>query len=188
MIDPTAVVERPSDIGEGTNVWRFCHVMAGAHVGRDCMLGQGVFVAGGAVIGDRVRVQNNVSIYDGVVIEDDVFLGPSCVLTNVKNPRANQRGTREPTRISRGATIGANATLVCGVTVGSWAFIGAGAVVTRDVADYALVVGVPGRRVGWVSRRGCRLPAPDGHGVMRCPETGDGYLLADGVVQRYVVA
>lgn len=188
VIDPTAVVEEPSDIGEGTKVWRFCHVMAGARVGRDCTLGQGVFVAGEAVIGDRVKIQNNVSVYAGVTLEDDVFLGPSCVLTNVKRPRANRRGTFEPTLVRRGATIGANATIVCGVTVGAWAFVAAGAVVTRDVPDHALVMGVPARHAGWVSRAGCRLPEPDADGVMRCPESGEAYLLSGGEVARYALA
>ena len=188
FVDETAVVEQPCTIGEGTKIWRFCHVMAGATIGSDCTIGQGVFVAGGAVIGDRVKIQNNVSVYDGVAIEDDAFLGPSCVLTNVKNPRARHRGHRESTRIGRGATIGANATLICGVTVGAWAFVAAGAVVTRDVAEHALVMGVPARWVGWVSRHGARLPAPDDDGVMRCPETGEAYLLTEGTVSRYVMA
>jgi UDP-2-acetamido-3-amino-2,3-dideoxy-glucuronate N-acetyltransferase len=187
-VDPTAVVEQPCVIGEGTKVWRFCHVMAGARIGAGCTLGQGVFVAGGAMIGDRVKIQNHVSVYDGVEIEDDAFLGPSCVLTNVRRPRANRRGKRERTLIRRGATIGANATIVCGVTIGQWAFVAAGAVVTEDVADHALVSGVPARRTGWVSRAGCLLPDPDESGVMRCPESGEAYLLSDGEVSRYVIA
>src|SRR5271170_3613011 len=136
---PSATVDEPCEIGEGTKIWHYGHVMSGARVGRGCVLGQNVFVAAGAVVGDRVRVQNNVSVYDGVVVEDDVFLGPSCVLTNVSNPRAGvrRRGQFEMTRIRRGATLGANATVVCGLTVGRHAFIAAGAVVTADVPDYA---------------------------------------------------
>lgn len=157
QIHETACVDEPCSIGPGTVIWHFAHVMPGARIGARCMLGQGVFVASTAVLGDGVRVQNNVSIYDGVEIGDDVFLGPSCVLTNVKNPRAGRAGTRAPTRIGRGATIGANATLVCGVTIGRYAFVGAGAVVTHDVPDYALVVGTPARVVGWVSEDGERV-------------------------------
>jgi UDP-2-acetamido-3-amino-2,3-dideoxy-glucuronate N-acetyltransferase len=176
FVHPSAFVDEPCQIGEGTSVWHFCHVMSGARIGRGCVLGQNVFVAGGAVVGDRVRVQNNVSLYDGVVVEDDVFLGPSCVLTNVSNPRAEirRRGSFETTRIRRGATLGANATVVCGVTVGRHAFVAAGAVVTRDVPDYALIMGVPGRRAGWMGRHGERL-APDpagGEGVWICPASG----------------
>jgi UDP-2-acetamido-3-amino-2,3-dideoxy-glucuronate N-acetyltransferase len=152
----TACVDEPATIGDGTEVWHFCHVMSGARVGRRCVFGQNVFVAAGAVVGDRVRVQNNVSIYDGVKIEDDVFIGPSAVLTNVSNPRAeiSRKGQFETTRIRRGATLGANATVVCGVTIGRHAFIAAGAVVTRDVRDYALILGVPGRQAGWMGRHG----------------------------------
>jgi len=190
FIHSTAVVDGGALIGNGTRIWHFCHVMSGARIGRECMLGQGVFVADGAILGDRVRVQNNVSIYGGVEIEDQVFLGPSCVLTNVKNPRAevSRRDRFERTLLCHGATIGANATIVCGVTVGRYAFVGAGAVVTHDVDDYALVVGTPARRVAWVSERGCRLPEPDEDGVMRCPESGEGYLLVDGQVSRMVMA
>lgn len=172
----SACVDEPCTIGAGTQIWHFCHVMSGARIGRACVLGQNVFVAAGAIVGDRVRVQNNVSIYEGVEIEDDVFLGPSCVLTNVVNPRAEirRRDQFAPTRIRRGATIGANATIVCGVTIGRHAFIGAGAVVTHDVADYALILGVPGRRAAWVGRHGVRLEhdAEAGEGRWRCPESG----------------
>lgn len=181
FIHASAIVDDPSVIGEGTKVWHFCHVMRGARVGSGCVLGQNVFVASGAVVGDRVRVQNNVSIYDGVEIEDDVFLGPSCVLTNVSNPRAeiSKKGSFERTVIRRGATIGANATLVCGVTIGRYAMIGAGAVVTRDVPDYALVVGVPGRQAGWVGRHGVALVS-EGEGEWRCPESGYRYVEEGG--------
>jgi UDP-2-acetamido-3-amino-2,3-dideoxy-glucuronate N-acetyltransferase len=156
FIHETACIDEPCTIGEGTRVWHFAHVMAGATIGARCVLGQGVFVSGKAVLGDGVRVQNQVSLYDGVVIEDDVFLGPSSVFTNVRNPRASITGERVETRVRTGATIGANATIVCGVTIGRYAFVGAGAVVTRDVPDHALVVGNPARRVGWVDREGRR--------------------------------
>ncbi len=181
---PSACVDEPCAVGAGTRIWHFCHVMSGARIGRDCVLGQNVFVAGGAVVGDRVRVQNNVSIYDGVVIEDDAFLGPSCVLTNVSNPRAgiDRRGHFEATLVRRGATIGANATLVCGVTVGRHAFVAAGAVVTRDVPDYALVAGVPARPSGWMGRHGERLvPDPGGApGAWICPVGGLHYQEGEG--------
>ena len=184
------MVDEGARVGAGTRVWHFCHLMAGARVGADCTLGQNVFVAAGAVIGDRVKIQNNVSVYDGAVVEDEVFLGPSCVLTNVSNPRAgvSRRGQYEQTLLRHGCTLGANATVVCGVTVGRFAFVAAGAVVTKDVADYALVIGVPAVQQGWVSRRGCRLPEPDDDGVMRCPESGEGYLLVDGELQRLEIA
>lgn len=178
-IHPSAVIDEPCVIGEGTRIWHFCHVMAGARIGQRCNVGQNVFVASSAVVGDGVKVQNNVSIYDGVIVEDEVFLGPSCVLTNVRNPRAavNRRDQFEITRLGRGCTIGANATIVCGVRIGPHAFVGAGAVVTRDVAPHALVTGVPARPSGWVSHRGCVLPAPDAAGRMRCPESGRSYRL-----------
>lgn len=177
---PTAVIDAPASVGEGTQIWHFCHVMAGARIGRRCVLGQNVFVAAHAILGDGVRVQNNVSIYDGVEIEDEVFLGPSAVLTNVTNPRAQirRRDCYERTLLRRGATIGANATLVCGVTIGRYAFIGAGAVVTRDVPDYALILGVPGRQAGWMSRHGQRLEPRD-DGLFVCPESGYRYRLDD---------
>ena len=156
---PTACVDEPASIGPGTRIWHFCHVMSGARIGAGCTLGQNVFVGAEVVVGDRVKVQNNVSLYDGVLVEDDVFLGPSCVFTNVKNPRAavSRRGELSTTWLGRGCTVGANATVVCGVRVGAHAMIGAGAVVTRDVVEHALVVGVPARRVGWVGEAGERL-------------------------------
>lgn len=174
---PSAFIDEPSDIGPGTKVWHFCHVMAGAHIGRDCVLGQNVFLAGGVVIGDNVRIQNNVSIYEGVELESDVFCGPSSVFTNVSIPRAQivRRSQYERTLVRRGATIGANATIVCGATIGRYAFIGAGAVVRGDVPDYALMLGVPARRRGWMSRHGHRLPSADTAHVMRCPESGWAY-------------
>lgn len=179
IIHPSSCVDAPAHIGAGTHIWHFCHVMRGAHIGRDCTLGQNVFVASGAHIGDRVKIQNNVSVYDGVIIEDEVFLGPSCVLTNVKNPRAfiSQRDAYVPIRLKRGATIGANATIICGVTIGPYAMVAAGAVVTADVPAHALVAGVPARRVGWVSHRGKPLPTPDQQGRARCPGSDRLYLI-----------
>jgi UDP-2-acetamido-3-amino-2,3-dideoxy-glucuronate N-acetyltransferase len=175
----SACIDEPCDIGEATQIWHFCHVMTGATIGARCVLGQNVFVASGVVVGDGVRVQNNVSLYAGTVIEDDVFLGPSCVLTNVTNPRAaiDRRALFETTRLRRGSTIGANATLLGGVTIGRHAFIGAGAVVTRDIPDYALIVGVPGRPTGFMSRHGYKLPEPRADGLMVCPASGYRYRL-----------
>jgi UDP-2-acetamido-3-amino-2,3-dideoxy-glucuronate N-acetyltransferase len=153
---PTAVIDRGAHLGAGTEVWHFCHVMQGARVGGDCVLGQNVFVASRARVGNRCRIQNNVSIYDGVVLEDDVFVGPSAVFTNVKNPRAtiDRRAAVVATRVGRGATIGANATIVCGVAIHEYAFVAAGAVVTHDVAAHEVVAGVPARRSGWICRCG----------------------------------
>ena len=170
----SAWVDDGCEIGDGTKIWHFCHVQKGARIGRGCVFGQNVNVANDVVIGDRVKVQNNVSIYTGTVIEDYVFLGPSCVLTNVTNPRSeiNRHSLYEKTLLRRGCSVGANATIVCGITVGRYAFIGAGAVVAKDVVDYALVLGVPGRRVGWVSRHGIPLRNPDAAGVYTCPESG----------------
>jgi len=177
FVHPTAVVDEGAAIGSGTRIWHFAHVCRGARIGRNCVLGQNTFVADGVRLGDNVKVQNNVSIYTGTEIEDDVFLGPSCVLTNVTNPRSqvNRHALYERTLIRRGATIGANATIVCGVTIGRYAFIAAGAVVTRDVPDYALMVGVPARQRGWVSRHGHPLPPPGPDGIRVCPETGFRY-------------
>lgn len=182
-VHPTAVLDEGAQIGKGTKVWHFSHVMKGAKLGERCVLGQNVNVDGGVVIGNNVKVQNNVSIYTGLVIEDDVFLGPSCVLTNVSNPRSqiNRHSLYERTVIRRGATIGANATIVCGVAIGRYAFIGAGAVVTGDVPDYALMLGNPARRKGWMSRHGHVLNHTGDDTILICPESGFRYrLLANG--------
>jgi UDP-2-acetamido-3-amino-2,3-dideoxy-glucuronate N-acetyltransferase len=170
----SAYVDEPCEIGEGTKIWHFTHVMKGAKIGNRCVLGQNVNVDGGVVVGNNVKIQNNVSLYTGVVVEDDVFLGPSCVLTNVSNPRSqvSRHSLYEKTTLRRGCSIGANATIVCGVTIGRYAFVGAGAVVTKDVPDYALMLGNPARQHGWMSRHGHRLGTPDEHGVMKCPESG----------------
>jgi UDP-2-acetamido-3-amino-2,3-dideoxy-glucuronate N-acetyltransferase len=175
------VIDQPCEIGDGTKIWHFTHVMKAAKIGSRCILGQNVNVDGGVVIGNNVKIQNNVSLYTGVVVEDDVFLGPSCVLTNVSNPRSqvNRHSLYERTHLRRGCSIGANATILCGVTVGRYAFVGAGAVVTKDVPDYALVVGNPARQHGWMSRHGHRLPAPDAEGIMQCPESGYRYKEAE---------
>lgn len=180
-IHETACVES-SDIGDGTRIWHFCHVMSGARLGRACSLGQNVFIATGVVVGNGVKIQNNVSLYSGTTVEDHVFIGPSCVLTNVSNPRAQieRKHQFERTLLRRGCTLGANATVLCGLTIGRYAMVGAGAVATRSVADYALVVGTPARQVGWVSRHAQRLTEADEHGVMRCPESGYRYRLVDG--------
>ncbi|HLV22516.1 MAG TPA: acyltransferase [Polyangiaceae bacterium] len=183
VIHPTAVIDAGALIGAGTHVWHFCHVMGKAQIGAAVMLGQNCFVADGVRIGDGARIQNNVSLYDGVVIEQDVFIGPSAVFTNVKNPRATvrRRGHFSATRVGRGATVGANATIVCGVELGEYCFVGAGAVVTHDVPPYALVLGVPARQTGWVSRHAEPLRF-DGDGRARCPASGSGYRLVDGHV------
>jgi len=174
---PTAVIDEPCEIGEGTKIWHFSHIMKGAKIGRKCVLGQNCNVDQNVVIGDNVKVQNNVSIYSGLEIEDDVFLGPSCVLTNVTNPRSQvvRHALYEKTLLKRGCTIGANSTIVCGVTIGRYAFIAAGAVVVKDAPDYALMMGVPARQAGWMSRHGHILRNPDAEGIMLCPESGFRY-------------
>jgi len=174
---PSAYVDEPCDIGAGTKIWHFAHIQPNAKIGENCIFGQNTMVGSDVVIGSNVKVQNNVAIYTGTVIEDDVFLGPSCVLTNITNPRSQvvRRALYEETLLRRGATIGANATIVCGTTVGRYAFIAAGTVVTRDIPDYALVVGVPGKVVGWMSRHGHRLEELNADGVYVCPESGFRY-------------
>src|SRR5437016_4152214 len=186
FVHESAYVDNGAQVGAGTKIWHFSHIMKGARIGARSVLGQNVNVDGGAIIGENVKIQNNVSVYAGVVIEDDVFLGPSCVLTNVTNPRAevNRHSLYETTRLKRGCTVGANATIVCGVTIGRYAFIGAGSVVTKSVADFALVVGNPGRQIGWMSRHGHRLNSPDSRGVMRCPESGYRYEKTDSGILR----
>jgi UDP-2-acetamido-3-amino-2,3-dideoxy-glucuronate N-acetyltransferase len=176
-VHPSSYVDVPCEIGEGTKIWHFCHVMANAKIGTGCILGQNVLVSSHVEIGNNVKIQNNVSLYTGAVIEDDVFLGPSCVLTNIVNPRSEiiRRHMYEKTIIRKGASVGANATIVCGSTIGRYAFIAAGAVVTKDVPDYALMMGVPARRAAWMSRHGYRLGPPDVNGVMTCPYSGMRY-------------
>jgi UDP-2-acetamido-3-amino-2,3-dideoxy-glucuronate N-acetyltransferase len=181
----TAIVDDGAIIGNGTKVWHFAHVFKGAVIGENCSFGQNTMVSGGVLVGANVKVQNNVAIYTGTTIEDDVFLGPSCVLTNVTNPRSQvvRRSLYEETLIRRGATIGANATIVCGITLGRYSFIAAGAVVAKDVPDYAMMVGVPGRHVGWMSRHGHPLKAPDAEGIMICPESGYRYQENKGTLR-----
>ena len=183
----TAIVDAGARLGAGTKVWHFSHVCGGAQIGDGCSLGQNVFVGNDVVIGHRAKIQNNVSIYDAVRLEDDVFCGPSMVFTNVYNPRAAvaRKAEYKPTVIRQGATLGANCTIVCGSTVGRFAFVGAGSVVNRDVPDYALVVGVPARRIGWMSEHGERLELPArGEGEATCPATGQKYRLQGQTVRR----
>lgn len=180
FIHETAVVDDGAQIGNGTKIWHFCHVMGTAQIGENCVLGQNVFVGNKAVLGNNVKVQNNVSVYEGVTCEDDVFLGPSMVFTNVVNPRSavNRKEEFKKTMVKKGATIGANATIVCGVTLGEYCFIGASAVITKDVKPFALMVGVPARQKGWVSRSGAIL----GEDLV-CPETGEKYILDGGFLK-----
>lgn len=184
-IHPTAVVDADCRIGDETKVWHFTHIMSYCKIGKNCNIGQNVFVASGVELGDNVKVQNNVSLYDGVVCEDDVFLGPSMVFTNVLNPRSfvNRKAEFKKTVVRKGATIGANATIVCGNNIGRYALIGAGAVVTKSVPDYALVVGNPATQIGWVSALGHTLEF-DGEGFATCPESGSRYQLKDNQVSE----
>ena len=181
----TAVIDEGCGIGKGTKIWHFTHIMTGCKIGENCNFGQNVVVSPGVVLGNNVKVQNNVSIYTGVICEDDVFLGPSMVFTNVINPRSavNRKAEYAKTIVGRGASIGANATIVCGNDIGEFAFIGAGAVVTKAVPAYALVVGNPARHVGWMSEYGHRLNF-DENGIAICPESGDKYQLSNGIVRK----
>ena len=181
----TAIVDEGAQIGADTRIWHWVHVCPGARIGERCSLGQNVFVGNDVVIGNNVKIQNNVSVYDAVTLEDDVFCGPSMVFTNVYNPRAavTRKNEYRRTLVRQGATLGANCTIVCGATIGRYAFVGAGAVVQKDVPDFALVVGVPARQIGWMSRFGERLELPlQGSGEAVCPHTGERYVLQDGVV------
>jgi UDP-2-acetamido-3-amino-2,3-dideoxy-glucuronate N-acetyltransferase len=181
----TAIIDEGCTIGEGTRIWHFSHIMKGCTIGRDCTIGQNVVISPDVVIGNRVKIQNNVSVYTGVICEDDVFLGPSCVFTNVINPRSaiSRKHQYQSTFVEKGATIGANATILCGHRIGKYAMIGAGAVVTKDVPPYALVVGNPARQIGWISAYGHRLTF-DSEGVAICPESGIVYYLQDGKVEQ----
>ncbi len=177
----TVIIDEGARVGPGTKIWHFSHVMSQAQIGHDCVLGQNVFVSGKARIGNCVKIQNNVSVYDSVILEDDVFCGPSCVFTNVINPRSfvERKTEYQETRIESGASIGANATIVCGVRIGKYAMIGAGAVVTKDVKPFALMLGVPAKQKGWVSRVGAVL-----NKTLTCPETGEKYEEKDGLLIR----
>ena len=184
-IHPTAIVDPGARIGEDCRIWHWVHISSGAVIGARCSLGQNVYVGNKVVIGDNVKIQNNVSVYDAVTLEDDVFCGPSMVFTNVYNPRSavTRKNEYRPTLVKRGASLGANCTIVCGVTVGEYAFVGAGAVITRDVKPYAVMAGVPARHIGWMSAHGARLQLPlAGDGEATCPETGQRYVMTGGRV------
>lgn len=185
FVHPTAVVDEGCEIGTGTKIWHFSHIMPGCKLGENCNIGQNVVISPEVVLGKNVKVQNNVSLYTGVTCGDDVFLGPSCVFTNVTNPRSavNRRGQYAKTHVGRGASIGANATIICGHDIGEFAFIGAGAVVTKDVPAYALLIGNPARQLGWMSEYGHRLTFGE-KGVAVCPESGDKYKLQNNKVTK----
>jgi UDP-2-acetamido-3-amino-2,3-dideoxy-glucuronate N-acetyltransferase len=178
-IHPTAIVDEGASIGKGTKIWHFAHIMAPCSIGEGCNLGQNVFIANGVTLGNNVKIQNNVSVYKGVICEDDVFLGPSMVFTNVLNPRSfvNQKDGYVPTLVKKGATIGANATIVCGITIGAYSLIGAGTVVVKEVPDYALVIGNPSRQIGWVSKNGHRLQFGEDN-IAYCEASEERYILA----------
>ena len=181
----TAVIDADCVIGKGTKIWHFCHIMPNSKIGENCNIGQNVVISPEVILGNNVKVQNNVSIYTGVICEDDVFLGPSMVFTNVINPRSavNRRGKYSKTNVGRGATIGANETIICGHNIGEYAFIGAGAVVTKNIPPYALVVGNPAKQIGWMSEYGERLMF-DEEGIAICPSTNDKYYLKNGTVAK----
>lgn len=185
FVHPSAIVDAGAKIGAGTRVWHFCHLMAGSVIGENCILGQNVYIDVNVIIGNRVKIQNNVSVYQGVLVEDDVFLGPSMVFTNVLNPRSfiERKDEFKKTFVRRGASIGANATILCGIEVGEYALIGAGAMVTKDVPAYGLVTGNPARLIGWVSEAGLRLVF-ENSGIAACPQTGQKYQLINGRAVR----
>jgi UDP-2-acetamido-3-amino-2,3-dideoxy-glucuronate N-acetyltransferase len=185
-IHPSSIIDEPCVIGKGTKIWHFCHVMAGARIGENCTLGQNVMIASNVVIGNNVKIQNNVSVYTGVELEQDVFCGPSCVFTNVLNPRTqiSRHNDYQRTLVRRGATIGANATIICGITIGQYAFIGAGSVVRHNVPDYALIIGVPGNQNGWMSRHGYKLVPTNDENIMICPISGWRYQEVESGIVR----
>ena len=186
-VHPSAIVDEGAQIGEGSRVWHFAHVCSGARIGKGVSLGQNVFVGNKVVIGDKCKVQNNVSVYDNVTLEEGVFCGPSMVFTNVYNPRSliERKSEYRDTLVKRGTTLGANCTIVCGTTIGEFAFVGAGAVINKDVKPYALMVGVPARQVGWMSEYGEQIPLPvEGKGEYTCPHTGQQYRLNDQTLER----
>ena len=183
---PTAVIDDGCDIGDNVKIWHFSHIMSDCKIGDNCNLGQNVVILPGVVLGKNVKIQNSVSVYTGVTCDDDAFLGPSCVFTNVINPRSAivRKNEYRPTHVGKGATIGANATIVCGHNIGAYALVGAGAVVTRDVPEFALVLGNPAKHAGWVSEYGHKLTFKDN--IAKCPETGDEYVLANGKVSKKI--
>ncbi|MCH5596529.1 acyltransferase [Niabella ginsengisoli] len=182
-VHPTSIVDEGAEIGLDTKIWHFCHVMGTAVIGQACILGQNVFIGDKVVVGNKVKIQNNVSLYEGVICEDEVFIGPSAVFTNVINPRSavDRKQEFKPTLIKKGATIGANATIVCGVEIGKYAFVGAGAVVTKDIPDYTLMVGNPAKQIGWVNEMGERISFNE-FGKYSCPKTKKAYILKEGIV------
>jgi len=185
FVHPTSVIDEGAVIGAGTRIWHFSHIMSGSTIGKNCNIGQNVFISSGVTLGNNVKVQNNVSLYTGVTCDDDVFLGPSCVFTNVINPRSAvvRKNEYRSTHVAKGATIGANATIVCGITIGEYAFIGAGAVVTKNILPYALVVGNPAKQIGWMSAHGHRLQF-DENGFATCKENGEKYQFINNIVVK----